>query len=200
MSDFGPDLLRAVLEAPDDDAPRLVYADWLDEHGDPKRAELIRLEVELARLDAARDAGGLSTAEESEYDRRLRRLFDLWWNHPVAWFGHAGRYEVHRGFLHRIRMSISSFFDLAAAVFAVHPITHVDLWGVGLHPEGTPPELWATVSSRWRDTPAWPLELFPGAADRQEYRFESYEEAEGVLSRAAVAYGRRVAGLPEMGE
>src|SRR5436305_2053272 len=28
-------LWAAVLEAPEDDAPRLVYADWLEEHGRP---------------------------------------------------------------------------------------------------------------------------------------------------------------------
>lgn len=44
-------LLRAVLDAPADDAPRLVYADWLDEHGDqPERAEFIRVQVEYAAL------------------------------------------------------------------------------------------------------------------------------------------------------
>lgn len=25
--------IRAILEAPDDDAPRLVFADWLEDHG-----------------------------------------------------------------------------------------------------------------------------------------------------------------------
>src|SRR5262249_51837097 len=44
------DLLRALCEAPDDDAPRLVYADWLEEHGRLMRAELIRAQVELATL------------------------------------------------------------------------------------------------------------------------------------------------------
>ena len=43
-------LLRAILDAPEDDAPRLVYADWLDEHGDDARAAFIRAQVELARL------------------------------------------------------------------------------------------------------------------------------------------------------
>jgi uncharacterized protein (TIGR02996 family) len=41
--------LRAICEAPDDDAPRLVFADWLDETGDPDRAEFIRLQIRLAR-------------------------------------------------------------------------------------------------------------------------------------------------------
>ena len=47
----GEDFLAAILEAPDDDAPRLVYADWLDEHGQPERAEFIRVQCELARRD-----------------------------------------------------------------------------------------------------------------------------------------------------
>jgi uncharacterized protein (TIGR02996 family) len=45
------DLLAAVLDSPSDDAPRLVYADWLDEHGQADRAEFIRLQCELARSD-----------------------------------------------------------------------------------------------------------------------------------------------------
>src|SRR5262249_56850238 len=44
----GEDLLRAIVATPEDDAPRLVYADWLDEHGVPDWAEFIRVQVELA--------------------------------------------------------------------------------------------------------------------------------------------------------
>ena len=40
-------LLAAIRQAPRDDAPRLIYADWLDEHGDPDRAEFIRLQIEI---------------------------------------------------------------------------------------------------------------------------------------------------------
>lgn len=39
--------LGKILESPDDDAPRLVFADWLDERGDP-RGEFIQVQVELA--------------------------------------------------------------------------------------------------------------------------------------------------------
>lgn len=31
-------LLRAILENPEDDTPRLMYADWLDENGFAERA------------------------------------------------------------------------------------------------------------------------------------------------------------------
>jgi uncharacterized protein (TIGR02996 family) len=42
-------LLRAVCENPDDDLPRLVFADWLEEHDEPDRAEFIRLQCEMAK-------------------------------------------------------------------------------------------------------------------------------------------------------
>jgi uncharacterized protein (TIGR02996 family) len=41
-----PELLGEV-----DDTPRLVYADWLSEHGQPERAELIRVQRALARTE-----------------------------------------------------------------------------------------------------------------------------------------------------
>jgi uncharacterized protein (TIGR02996 family) len=42
--------LAAIADRPDDDLPRLVYADYLDETGQPERAEFIRVQVELAKL------------------------------------------------------------------------------------------------------------------------------------------------------
>jgi uncharacterized protein (TIGR02996 family) len=47
---MGPDeqaLLAAVIADPEDDLPRLAYADWLDEHGDPHRAKYIRARLIL---------------------------------------------------------------------------------------------------------------------------------------------------------
>ena len=32
-------LLKAVCDNPDDDTPRLVFADWLDEHGEDHGAD-----------------------------------------------------------------------------------------------------------------------------------------------------------------
>jgi uncharacterized protein (TIGR02996 family) len=49
MSDEGA-LLRAICAEPADDTARLVYADWLDEHEQPERAEFIRVQVDLARV------------------------------------------------------------------------------------------------------------------------------------------------------
>src|SRR5262249_23040109 len=38
------------VAAPDDPGPRLVYADWLDDQGQPERADFLRLEAELLAL------------------------------------------------------------------------------------------------------------------------------------------------------
>jgi len=51
-------LLKAVLADPADDLPRLVYADWLDENGEPERAEFIRVGCQLAKLPGHPAAGG----------------------------------------------------------------------------------------------------------------------------------------------
>lgn len=43
-------LLKAILASPDEDTPRLMYADAIEE-SDPERAELIRVQIDFARLD-----------------------------------------------------------------------------------------------------------------------------------------------------
>jgi uncharacterized protein (TIGR02996 family) len=43
-------LLRAIGEHPEEDTPRLMYADWLEENGQPERADFVRNQVELGRI------------------------------------------------------------------------------------------------------------------------------------------------------
>jgi uncharacterized protein (TIGR02996 family) len=49
-------LLAAVRAAPDDDLPRLVMADWLEENGRGDRAEFVRLQCEIERTGARSSA------------------------------------------------------------------------------------------------------------------------------------------------
>lgn len=76
--------LAAIRAAPDDDAPRLVYADWLLERGDP-RGELIILQC---------------GPQTDEAKRRARELLDL---HQNQWLGpvvYVTRTQIwERGFL-----------------------------------------------------------------------------------------------------
>lgn len=51
-------LMAAILADPEDDTPRLVFADWLQEHGDEHdraRAEFIRLQIKEVRAKYADD-------------------------------------------------------------------------------------------------------------------------------------------------
>ena len=51
------DLIAEIIENPNDEALRLIFADYLEEEGDP-RAELIRLQFErqaMPRFDPQRD-------------------------------------------------------------------------------------------------------------------------------------------------
>jgi uncharacterized protein (TIGR02996 family) len=76
MSD-GSALRAAICAHPDDDTARLVYADWLDEHGDSKRAAFIRLRIEEAR--ARRDDAPAAAFIESGCTRTRGGLELLNW-------------------------------------------------------------------------------------------------------------------------
>ena len=78
----GPEL-RALLTAchrePDDDTPRLVLADWLEERDDP-RGELVRLQVRLAAMPAG----------DGEYDALFERHQKWWRKYGRMWAKEAG--------------------------------------------------------------------------------------------------------------
>jgi uncharacterized protein (TIGR02996 family) len=89
MADAAP-LLAAIASAPDDDLPRLVYADWLDEHGDPDRAEFIRLQIHTARVGPLDPTW--APAKLREYD--LFKANEAKWRTPTA--GDEGRMLMDR--------------------------------------------------------------------------------------------------------
>jgi uncharacterized protein (TIGR02996 family) len=74
-------LLRASKEQTGEDLPRLALADWLEEHGEQARAELIRVQCRLARLPAG-DPDGPSLR---------RRELDLVSANAARWVGGLGR-------------------------------------------------------------------------------------------------------------
>src|SRR5450755_1239427 len=70
--------LQAILEAPDDDFSRLVFADWLEEHSDP-RGEFIHLQCRLALMDA----DDLSRSDLEARECELLRLHQDEWLGPL---------------------------------------------------------------------------------------------------------------------
>jgi uncharacterized protein (TIGR02996 family) len=82
MTERDESFLQAICATPEDDLPRLVFADFLEDRGDPAsyaRAEFIRLQCERARLpdDDSREAA--LAARETELHRHFRRA----WNGPL---------------------------------------------------------------------------------------------------------------------
>ena len=111
-------LLAAILDSPDDDLPRLAYADWLEEHGEQDRAEFVRLQLELAKwpewslpyqrahaLDFDR-AWGVGRTDLPELPAKLE------WEHL----------PLRRGFPEKLSGTIGSFLKHAERVFAVAPV------------------------------------------------------------------------------
>jgi uncharacterized protein (TIGR02996 family) len=112
--------LDAILEQPDADAPRLIYADWLEEQGDP-RAELIRLQCERANLRATDSRCAFLEFREAEVmAEHLER-----WLEPVRRLGLTGRFR--RGFLEITVSHARTLLEHADRLFTVPWVLHVNL-------------------------------------------------------------------------
>jgi uncharacterized protein (TIGR02996 family) len=110
--------LRAVLDQPDDDAPRLAYAALMDQRGDV-RGEFIRLQLRIARATAVTEKSLLSCdADWLLLDHRSR------WSLPVK--GISESYAFHRGFIDYIALPARSFLDTAGRILRSTPIQHVN--------------------------------------------------------------------------
>lgn len=79
-------LLAGVIAEPASDAARLVYSDWLEEHGEAERAEFIRLQIELVSHPAHHTADSGCPLR-----RRERELLSKHWH---VWIGDLDAYAA----------------------------------------------------------------------------------------------------------
>jgi uncharacterized protein (TIGR02996 family) len=129
--------LQRIRAYPDDDAPRLVFADWLDEQGDPRGA-FIRVQLALAQLDreiaAAGDRPPRPEREELRANLRAREqaLLDAHvaeWTSPFRRF--ATRPRFHRGFVEEVNVDAHNFVRHAPELFTAGPLRHIYLLDIG---------------------------------------------------------------------
>jgi uncharacterized protein (TIGR02996 family) len=126
--------LQDILEHPDDDTPRRVYADWLLDRADPAgsaRGEFIHVQCDLALLPAESPRPARLAAREKE-------LLDL---HQREWgslFQRLGCHcwEYRRGFVEGVGMQASAFLAQAAALLRAAPVRHLKLYGAAAHIKG----------------------------------------------------------------
>jgi uncharacterized protein (TIGR02996 family) len=86
-------LLRAICAAPDDDAPRLAYADWLEENGDSRQAEFIRVQIALARMHSDEPNRTALMEREQVLWRELKK-----WRYILGDWLNFSPINFHRGF------------------------------------------------------------------------------------------------------
>lgn len=110
-------LLKAVIENPDDDAPRLAYADWCDQRGDP-RGRFIRVQLELAKVRF--------NLESPKRRPLLDESMDLLEKHGREWMPiqnpHIIDCEMNRGFVAGVTMTATSFLQYFADMSTLYPI------------------------------------------------------------------------------
>ena len=113
-------LVKEIISKPDDDEPRLIYADWLEENGEAPRAEFIRMQC------------GLSAMENWEhgYDSLKQKSLNLLRKHEADWkreLGISSRLYFRRGFIERILVTPKALLAMDPGIFSETPIMSVQL-------------------------------------------------------------------------
>jgi uncharacterized protein (TIGR02996 family) len=117
----GDALLAAILANPDDDTPRLVYADWLQENGQPERAEFIRIGVRRVATPKT----------VPEYQKLFGRELELLARHRAEWsapFTTWTRLEglvFRRGFVEEIHLEPDVYLQSSRKLFKSAPLREI---------------------------------------------------------------------------
>ncbi|MCS7021457.1 MAG: TIGR02996 domain-containing protein [Gemmataceae bacterium] len=115
-------LRQAIAQAPDDDVPRLILADWLEEHGRTAEAEFIRVQLTIAQLEE------LSRAEQQQHVAIYRRQDDLLGHQeqllrdvPEGLRSQA-RFDFHRGLLEQLTAPLQPLLAAVASLRHLLPL------------------------------------------------------------------------------
>jgi len=125
-------LLRTIRDHPDEDTPRLMYADWLEEHDDPARAEFVRAQCRLA--ERGRHETVPPTDPDRQHELQLERQLGERWLaelpeiRGVRWAG------FWRGFPIASVARATTLVRAAEKVWGAAPVESVVV--TGLNPNG----------------------------------------------------------------
>lgn len=119
--------LDEFIEHPDDDVPRLIYADWLDEQGDA-RGEFIRVQCELAQTDR------LSPDFYELTDRSEKMLDEFGSEWATELKQNVRKVAFHRGFIDTITMIARLFVsegEQLVNTIPIHWLRFTNIKGLG---------------------------------------------------------------------
>jgi uncharacterized protein (TIGR02996 family) len=119
-------LLRAICDDPEDNTPRLAFADWLEEHGEVGRAEFIRLDIAHESMD-----GEALMENEDRWMQLLDEHVTPWMEslagEGITWGDDEGPL-FDRGFpISVVAESWEVFAPAAERLFAAAPITRLTI-------------------------------------------------------------------------
>jgi uncharacterized protein (TIGR02996 family) len=125
--------LQSILDEPDDDTPRLVYADWLEEHGEPQRAAFIRAQCRLAVMDEDDPARPALLRDEAAYLPKALEALEL--RPRPAWLAKLPRrapqgFGFARGFPACWTTTARRFAEKVATLMSAIPLQHARLKNV----------------------------------------------------------------------
>src|SRR5438552_1311228 len=124
-----------ICEHPDDDSPRLIYADWLEEHGQRDLAEFIRLQCQLDD-----GTGWWNHSPDPSYTARERELLE---SHRDQFLGPLAPvlnnanlstdldryppYLFHRGFVEYAYLTAEDLWEHGDTLFRLAPVRSLRL-------------------------------------------------------------------------
>jgi len=134
-----PELLRAICERPFDDNLRLIAADWWEEAGEPNRAEFVRVQCQIADLDAemrSTEDCGSNLCPGCEVRRGLQKreleLTELLWERMCPFLMLIPNKWIFRnGFVDEVHCSLADWQGYGLAIVACQPVTRLVLTDIG---------------------------------------------------------------------
>jgi uncharacterized protein (TIGR02996 family) len=124
MTSDGDILFRVICENPQEDTPRLAYADWLEENGQAERAEFIRLQCEAWNLTPQYSSIHEARTRASEL---LKRYGDKWYRELPSVPGVEWSSLFVRGFVDKVWLTTSrNAKESLLAAFAAAPIRYLE--------------------------------------------------------------------------
>jgi uncharacterized protein (TIGR02996 family) len=124
MTDEERAILSCVKDRPDDDMPRLAYADYLDGVGETARATFIRAQIAEAR-------GGERNTHVPAYSWLPCVVTEVIWEWPFPepntepWWPGVSLVWWHRGFAEGWVLTAADWLAFADAITAEHPVRRV---------------------------------------------------------------------------
>lgn len=214
-------LLRDICERPFDDTPRLIYADWLEDHGSPERAEWIRLIWEYTQ-GKPQPARPHAEGRYRDLSNRLQELFnaehhtarDLQDGFLADGHGYLTWDDMHsvvlshlnsarwgffgKGFVSAVACTCADWLAHGREIVLAQPVTEVKL--TDKEPEKQGNDVWWWYASSDLNPighrQVLPADWFEGGGVAKY--FYSLAEAWKWAGGRAVAFARQQADLPEL--